>query len=435
MSLVRKFLILLLLNIFFIAIVNIAAFYIFYSSYLKVYLADKIESREKITLDYVNDIIQKQTADDVDNIFTDTELEFFELLENTKWKIPLNKQENVDIVINYLIKSWITPKYIEKIIPTDNFWMVLNSLKDKNSPEYRFIKTLSISIILTNLIAILFIAIFVFIFTRRIIYPINEVTSKIKSLDIWKDVWEIKYYNSKDEVWLLITAINWLNQKLKLQDNIKNKLIADISHELKTPITSIQCYLEWILDWVIKLNAKNLNSITEEMSRLITLVNKIMDYEKFENKELVLNLSKENISEITKKIVETHKKVLKENKQMIKIVWDENLEINIDKNLFKQIIHNLIWNFMKYSWKRTMLTININKKFIDFTDNWLWIKQSEIPYITEKFYQWNIEKTWDIEHRWIWIWLSIITKIIEAHNWKIEIKSDIWKWFSFRIKM
>jgi hypothetical protein len=82
-SLVRKFLILLLLNIFFIAIVNIGAFYVFYSSYLKVYLADKIESRDKITLDYVNEIIQKQTADDVDNIFTDTELEFFDLLENT----------------------------------------------------------------------------------------------------------------------------------------------------------------------------------------------------------------------------------------------------------------------------------------------------------------------------------------------------------------
>jgi signal transduction histidine kinase len=134
-------------------------------------------------------------------------------------------------------------------------------------------------------------------------------------------------------------------------------------------------------------------------------------------------------------VVETHKKVLKENKQMIRVVWDENLELNIDKNLYKQIVHNLIWNFMKYAWKRTMLTITINKKYIDFSDNWAWIKQTEIPYITEKFYQWNIEKSWNIEHRWIGIWLSIITKIIQAHNWKIEIKSDIWKWFSFKIKM
>lgn len=435
MSLVRKFLILLLSSIFIIVVVNILAFYVFYWSYLKIYLAEKIESRDKITLDYVNWIIQKQTADDVDNIFSDTELEFFELLENNKWQIPLNKQENIDIVINYLIKNWVTPKYIEKIIPTDNFWKVLNSLKDKKSPEYKFITKLTISILFTNIIAIFFIAIIIFVFTRKIVLPIKDVTDKIKVIEIWKDVWEIKYYNKKDEVWLLINAINWLNQKIKLQDDIKNRLMADISHELKTPITSIQCYLEWILDWVIKLNSKNLTSITEEMGRLINLVNKIMDYEKFENKDLILNLTKENVWDIIKKIVETHKKKLKENKQMIKVVWDEYLEINLDKSLFKQVVHNLIWNFMKYSWKRTLLTINITKKFIDFSDNWSWIKKSEIPFITEKFYQWNIEKTGDIENRWIWIWLSIIKKIIETHNWKVEIKSDIWKWFSFKIKI
>jgi hypothetical protein len=62
--------------------------------------------------------------------------------------------------------------------------MVLNSIKDKNSPEYRFIKTLSISIIVTNIVAILIIAIFIFLFTRRIIYPIKEVTNKIKTLEI-----------------------------------------------------------------------------------------------------------------------------------------------------------------------------------------------------------------------------------------------------------
>jgi hypothetical protein len=62
--------------------------------------------------------------------------------------------------------------------------MVLASLKDKNSPEYRFIKTLTISIILTNLIAIFLIAIVIFFFTRRIIYHIKEVTNKIKTLEI-----------------------------------------------------------------------------------------------------------------------------------------------------------------------------------------------------------------------------------------------------------
>jgi hypothetical protein len=56
-----------------------------------------------------------------------------------------------------------------------------------------------------------------------------------------------------------------------------------------------------------------------------------------------------------------------------------------------------------------------------------------VQFLTEKFYQWNSEKTWDAEKRWIWVWLSLVEKIIEEHNWRIEIKSDIWQWFSFKI--
>jgi len=80
--------------------------------------------------------------------------------------------------------------------------------------------------------------------------PINIATESIKNMVssnnfhtlLYKN--EIKYHNNKDEIGLLITAINKLNKKLDLQEEIRSRLLADISHELKTPITSIQCYLE-----------------------------------------------------------------------------------------------------------------------------------------------------------------------------------------------
>jgi signal transduction histidine kinase len=132
-------------------------------------------------------------------------------------------------------------------------------------------------------------------------------------------------------------------------------------------------------------------------------------------------------------LVETHKKRLKENKQRIKVVWEACLIINADKDLFVQMVHNLIWNFLKYAWKNTLLKINITRRYIDFYDNWVWVKSSEIPFLTEKFYQSKIEKTGDIDARWIWVWLSIVAKIINSHNWWYEIKSELWKWFSFKI--
>lgn len=437
MSLSRKFIFAIVSTILFITTINIVAFYVFYTTYLKVYLVEKIESRDNVTIEYINDVIKKQTIDDIESIFTDTEIEFFELLENNDWKIPLTKEKNVDILVNYLVKSWIAPKYIEEIIPTDNFWKVLEAIEDKNSPEYWFINKLSISILITNIISITISIILLIIFIRNTIYPIKDITQKIKEIQNKKSnskqTEELVYYNKKDEVWLLVDAINNLNKKLNLQDEIRTRLLADISHELKTPITSIQCYLEWISDWVIKLDQKNLNSITYEMKRLITLVNKIMEYEKLDRKKLDLSLSDFDIYELIISLVETHKKRLRENKQRIKVNWENQSILTADKDLFIQMVHNLIWNFLKYSWKNTILKINITKKYIEFSDDWNWVKNSEIPFLTEKFYQWNIEKTWDIDSRWIGVWLSIVTKIIESHSWRYEIKSDLWKGFSFKI--
>jgi K+-sensing histidine kinase KdpD len=79
------------------------------------------------------------------------------------------------------------------------------------------------------------------------------------------------------------------------------------------------------------------------------------------------------------------------------------------------------------------MNINITKKYIDFVDNWKWIKKSEIPYLMEKFYQWDSSKSENVNSRWIGVWLSIVWKIIMEHNWSFKITSDTWEGFSFRV--
>ena len=84
MSISRKFITVLIASILFIAFMNIASFYFFYNSYLKIYLAEKIQSRDNVTIEYINEIIEKQTLEEIDNIFSDIEIDFFELLENNR---------------------------------------------------------------------------------------------------------------------------------------------------------------------------------------------------------------------------------------------------------------------------------------------------------------------------------------------------------------
>ena len=432
MSLSRKFLFILVVSVCSIALVNIVAFSVFYNSYIRLYLSEKLSARQDVTIEYINNIIERQTLEDIDTIFSDVEFELFELLDLWEWSISLEDPENVNIVVDFLVKSGVSAKYIEEIIPENNLEKVLELLKDPNSAETTFIKRLFISLVVTNIVMLLLIAMGMMYMTKRIIYPIQRATNQIKNLEIWSGVQKIEY-SKRDEVGLLIDSINALNTRLSVQENIRSRLLADISHELKTPITSIQCYLEGISDGVIELSEKNLASITSEMSRLIGLVNQIMEYEKFENQEL--QISKKNVNPyiLISNIIETQKITLNEKWQSIKIQWSQKIELLLDEDLFRQIVYNIFGNFYKYAGETSCLKIDISWNSIVFSDNGPGIAKKEIPFLFEKFYQWKIEKTWDSAVRWIWVGLSVVKKMVEAHGWKVEVKSGIWKGFTLSI--
>jgi hypothetical protein len=78
----------------------------------------------------------------------------------------------------------VTPKYIEELVPTDNFGKVIEAVKQVGTPEYRFISKLTQSIIAVNVLAILLIIISLLIFIRKIIYPIKIASDNIKKLDM-----------------------------------------------------------------------------------------------------------------------------------------------------------------------------------------------------------------------------------------------------------
>ena len=291
MSLSRKFVLLLVGSVTSIALLNIFAFYFLYGFYIKFYLSEKIQTRENITIEYINNLIEKQTLEDLDEVFSNTELEFFDLLNQSNGSITLENEKNVNIVVDFLLKSGVTPKYIQEVIPDNTLEKILELLKNPESPESRFVSRLLFSLVLVNILFLIGLALIVLYFTRKIILPIQKATSQIQDISFSQIQKKIEYPR-KDEIGLLIHSINELNKRLSLQESIRNRLLADISHELKTPITSIQCYLEGISDGVIQLSSQNLESIISEMQRLVMLVNKIMEFEKFDAEELkILKLS------------------------------------------------------------------------------------------------------------------------------------------------
>ena len=423
MKLSRKISFIFFASIIAMAVLNVIAFYAIYSVNITRYLSEKIDTRQEVTLEYINSLVERQTLDELEQIFSESELEFFELLDISWWSIPLDSERNINIVIDFLVRSWISPRYIEEIIPENNLEKVLESLRNPESPEAQFINRLIWWIVWVNILLLLLIWTWVYIISQRTIKPLHKVTKILSEYKLWERFEPIDY-DRKDEVWLLIQAINTLNRKLSLQDNIRTRLIADISHELKTPITSLQCYLEWIWDWVIKLDNDVLSTLNSEMKRLTKLVDLILEYQKFESKSELIQRETFHPYKVIDEIIKYSETKAKKTRQIFELDWSENINIYAEKDLFKQLVYNVIWNFIKYAWKDTQLDIAVYSEKIVFSDNGKWINRKELPYLFEKFYQWKKEKTWDAASRWIWVGLSMVKKICDLHDWKVELSSD-----------
>ena len=430
MKLTKKFILTIMVSVLLIITANIWAMLFFSHLYFQDYVESKNISRKHVTLDYLNSIIDQEILNLIDNLSDDVERKFFILLEENDWNIPLEEWENRNVVVNYLLHNWVTAKFIEEFLPTNQIQTLLSDLKKENSPERRFIMAFVISIIMVNIFAIMVIVIYMFYFSHKTFNPIRELTSSLEYFKVW-DKYEHIEYNTNDEIWLLVNSLNDLSERLNRQEEIRHRFLADISHELKTPITAIRCYLEWITDWVIPFNNDNMEKVISEISRLVNLVNIIMDYEKFNSENLKLDLEKKNITEIIKDTA-SHYEYFFNNNQKINVI-DDDYEAPVDEDRFIQIVHNILTNFKKYAWDWTQMDIFVSDGVIYFKDNWAWVSKDKIPFLTHKFYQVDSSKSWDADERWIWVWLSIVQKIVAAHNWFLEIDSREWEWFEIRI--
>lgn len=411
-----------------IILVNIVAFFLIYSFYFHRYLQEKSQIKKEVTLEYIDSIIEKQTIDEFDSVVSRIEARFFELLEKYQGKIPLDSKENRDIVLQYLQKAGVSFEYLTEFLPQDHIQALLHNIRKKGSPEYNFFVHVLYAIVWVNGILFVLIVGILMILMKNIFLPIKKVTKAIENFQKEYSFQSLEY-SKNDEVGCFVKAINELHEKLHIEEEIRHKLLADISHELKTPITSIRCYLEGIKDGVFSLNKDILWRILAEMDRLIVLVNMIMEYEKYDASTLELHTTEENVPLLIEFVVMQYIHELQKHHQKVCMCVEKEEMILLDRDRFIQIVQNILSNFIKYAWENTTLFIFVFKEKIIFKDNGKGIAKEEVPYVKEKFYQGKNQKVWDVSERWIGVGLSIVDKIVKAFWWKMEIISDEGKGF------
>ena len=275
---------------------------------------------------------------------------------------------------------------------------------------------LSVLLILNILIVSLFVA-------RKISNPIKKVSYVTKSMKRG-EYKNLDYTGKIEEVNDLILSINNLSESLKSQEHIRKRLITDLSHELKTPLTSMHGHLQAMIDGIWEATPIRLASIDKELMRITSLIDELKKLNKLENEPI--NKSKVNLRNIISSIVINFQAIALQKGVKISTKLDD-VEIYADEDKLSQVITNIISNSIKYNKVDGNVYVSLykndNKVYIRVKDTGIGIKDEDIEYIFERFYRGD--KSRSKSNEGLGVGLTISKMIIKEHGGEILVNTSL----------
>jgi len=275
-----------------------------------------------------------------------------------------------------------------------------------------------------------------FIQTINPIYKIIR-TVKLQSNEIEEEI-EDKKFTKNIEIEVDKRAKEKTRQiaHLREMEKYRKEFLGDVSHELKTPIFTIQGYISTLIDGGINdpnINTKYLHKTEKSIDRMITIVEDLISISELETQKLNLNYTDFDISLVIKEILETQEIRAKKNNISLSCKKMKSHIVRADKRLIYQVLLNLIVNSINYGKPGGHTEISIfdmDKIFmIEIADNGIGISNEDIPRLFERFYR--VDKSRSKETGGTGLGLSICKHILEAHQQTINVTSQINQGSSF----
>lgn len=233
-------------------------------------------------------------------------------------------------------------------------------------------------------------------------------------------------------------------ETLKVREKYRKEFFGNVSHELKTPLFTVQGYILTLLDGAMDdkvLRERYLERASKGVERLSYIVKDLDMITKLEVGDLSLNMEIFDIVELIKSVFDMLE--IKAHKKRISLIFDTNYDksilVNADKERIQQVIVNLIVNSIKYGQERGTTEVSIenlikNKVIVRVTDNGEGISKEHIPRLFERFYR--VDKSGSRKEGGSGLGLAIVKHIIEAHDEKIYVESEfnVGSEFSFTLE-
>jgi len=272
------------------------------------------------------------------------------------------------------------------------------------------------------------------IMARRLSSPISKVIRSTQIIAKGDYADRIKEKSSTKEIGEMTTAINNLAETLEKQEALRKRMSADVAHELRTPIATLQSHLEAMIDGIWEPDTQRLKSCHEEVERLGRMVGELGKLAKYEGENLVLDKETFDISELIQTIVHNFESDFKSKGVELKYISEKQIVL-ADRDKLSQVVVNLLSNALKFTSQGGRVIIELigmdKGVKIVVRDNGIGIFAEDLPHIFERFYRADRSRSRNTGGSGIG--LTIVKSLVDAHKGKIEVKSELGKGTEFTV--
>lgn len=312
------------------------------------------------------------------------------------------------IVNNYMVKGYVIIHY-----GMDSIERSANSL-------------LSISYITLVILLMLSLIILIF-FTEMVYIPLRRITLATEQYASGNMHYKLQV-DSDDEIGYLAACLNFMSDEIARSEDDQKKFVANVSHDFRSPLTSIRGYLEAMLDGTIpaEMHEKYLKIVLNETQRLTKLTNSLLTLNNLNTKGMMLHMTDFDINNVIRSTAASFEGTCQSKSITIELVLTGNvLYVHADIDKIQQVLYNLIDNAIKFSHPNSSIRLETaekkNKIFVSVKDTGIGIPKKDLKLIWERFYKSDSSRGKD--KKGTGLGLSIVKEIIIAHNEHINVVS------------
>ena len=287
-------------------------------------------------------------------------------------------------------------------------------------------KLLTLSYYLFIILFVLSLIILIF-FTSNVYRPLRKITKATEEYAAGNLRYQFQI-DSEDELGYLAASLNYMASELSKGEDNQKQLVANVSHDFRSPLTSIKGYSEAMLDGTIppELHNKYLEIVTNESDRLIKLTNSLLTLNNLNTEGMILELTDFDINTVIRNTLATFEGSCQKKKITVNLtLTGDRLFVKGDMSKIQQVLYNLLDNAIKFSNKNSEIFVETKEKhkkvFVSVKDQGIGIPKESLNQIWDRFYKTDLSRGKD--KKGTGLGLSITREIIRAHGENINVIS------------